>query len=877
MKKTFTFLIILAFIQCAFSQMPENWEGKIMTVKGLISGDSMGITLPHEHVLIVHKNNYLDLTDEATAITELGYYVNAGGKTLAEASAIGIGRNPEGLKRISTATGVNVIMSAGYYKDLWIPDSIKNKTVGQLTETIISDIMNGIGGIHAGFIKIAVSRPITQFEEKAIIAAAHAQKATGAAIDVHFDGDLATVEEKHHVLNVFENEGVDLHRVYLSHAVPYVDLVDDFISLAQRGCFLSFDMLGLEVRVAFQHEQKLAETLHALIDAGYLEQILISQDVCFSVCYVKNGGFGYAHILNNIAPQLKASGITAEQIHTLIVENPKRILPFKGYTVVDQCENETYTAASGTITDNSGSSNYLNRTTCSKLIQPSGTVNVTLAFSSFETESGYDFVKVYDGVNTSAPLLGQFSGFSLPAAVTSTGGSMLIVFTTDNGVVAAGWSATYTGNYPVLSVSPESRPVSAAKGTTAFTVASNINWSVSEGSGWLTATKTDDTTLTVAYDENESVDSRSSEITVNGAGVTSQNISVIQSGASPALSVTPPSIPVSAGSGTTTFIVASNIYWSVSESSVWLTATKTDDTTLTVCYDENASTDSRSAEITVSGSGVTSHNISVFQSGASPALSVTPQSIPVSAATGTITFTVASNVNWSVSESSGWLTVTKTDDTTFSVSYGENASTDSRLAEITVSGAGVASQNIIVNQNGASPALMVIPLSIQVSAASGTTTFTVASNINWSASESSDWLTATKTDDTTLTATYDENEGTDLRSAEITVSGAGVNSLPVSIKQEGAILNIINHQSEIQQINIFPNPFSNKIWLTYPEGAAECIEIYEPSGRLIMRLQGSDKNGKTEIDLSGLNSGLYIYRIIDKESNIYNGKIVREY
>ncbi len=309
-----------------------DWEGRVMTVNGLIPPDSMGITLPHEHLLIVHKYNYLDLTDEATAITELGYYVNAGGKTLAEASVIGIGRNPEGLKRISTATGTNVIMSAGYYKDLWVIDSIKNKSVEQLTEIIINDIIDGINGIHAGFIKIAMSNPITPFEEKVLIAAARAQIATGAALDVHFDGHRAPTADRHHVLDVFENEGVDLTRVYLSHCVPFVDLVDDFITLAQRGCYLAFDMIGLEVRVDFGGELQLAETLNALIDAGYIEQILISQDVCFSVCYVQNGGYGYAHILNNIIPQLKTSGITDEQIHTMMVENPKGVFPFKIYT-----------------------------------------------------------------------------------------------------------------------------------------------------------------------------------------------------------------------------------------------------------------------------------------------------------------------------------------------------------------------------------------------------------------------------------------------------------------------------------------------------------------------------------------------------------------
>ena len=107
------------------------------------------------------------------------------------------------------------------------------------------------------------------------------------------------------------------------------------------------------------------------------------------------------------------------------------------------CINETFTAASGTITDNSGASDYQNNMTCEKLIQPTGGGTITLTFTSFATESGYDFVRVYAGSTTSAPLLGTFSGSSLPPVLTSSAGSMLIRFTTDGSVVAAGWSATY--------------------------------------------------------------------------------------------------------------------------------------------------------------------------------------------------------------------------------------------------------------------------------------------------------------------------------------------------------------------------------------------------------------------------------------------------
>ena len=79
-----------------------------------------------------------------------------------------------------------------------------------------------------------------------------------------------------------------------------------------------------------------------------------------------------------------------------------------------------------------------------KLIQPTGGGTITLTFTSFATEAGYDFVRVYNGATTSSPLMGTYSGTSLPPVLTSTGGSMLITFTTDGSVTAAGWSANHT-------------------------------------------------------------------------------------------------------------------------------------------------------------------------------------------------------------------------------------------------------------------------------------------------------------------------------------------------------------------------------------------------------------------------------------------------
>lgn len=126
-------------------------------------------------------------------------------------------------------------------------------------------------------------------------------------------------------------------------------------------------------------------------------------------------------------------------------------------------------AVSGTFNDGSNSSDYVNNSDCKWLIQPPGAVSVSLSFTSFSTEQGFDFVKIYDGNNTSAPLLGSFSGSSIPSSIISNGGSMLVHFTSNSNITSSGWEAAYTSSVPVY-----------CSGTTSLTA---VSGTFSDGSG----------------------------------------------------------------------------------------------------------------------------------------------------------------------------------------------------------------------------------------------------------------------------------------------------------------------------------------------------------------------------------------------------------
>ena len=96
------------------------------------------------------------------------------------------------------------------------------------------------------------------------------------------------------------------------------------------------------------------------------------------------------------------------------------------------------TSPAGSISD--GPASYTSNQNCQFTISTGSAI--TLSFTLFDTEAGYDFVKVYDGSSSSGSLLGTFSGSNIPSAVTSTA-DMYVEFSADGSVEGSGFVATY--------------------------------------------------------------------------------------------------------------------------------------------------------------------------------------------------------------------------------------------------------------------------------------------------------------------------------------------------------------------------------------------------------------------------------------------------
>lgn len=333
----------------------------VQTVQGVIDSKELGITLMHEHLYIDrshlwkepngpekkfanepvsmeilgklrlnpygNKDNGL-MIDEDTAIKEASEFYYFGGKTIVDVTPVGIGRDPRALFQLSRKTGLNIIMGCGYYLEESIPAYVKDWTIEEIEESIISDLEVGVDGtgIKAGIIgEIGISPDMTDLEVKVLQAAARAQKKTGHVLTIHLPG---WERYGHQVLDIVEKEGASVHKTILDHMNPSMDDVEYQISLAERGAFLEYDMIGIDLLFPegqSPSDEDNARAIVNLIDKGYGESLLLSHDVFLKICLKTYGGWGYSHILENFVPRLMRKGVSQQEIDILLKNNPRRV------------------------------------------------------------------------------------------------------------------------------------------------------------------------------------------------------------------------------------------------------------------------------------------------------------------------------------------------------------------------------------------------------------------------------------------------------------------------------------------------------------------------------------------------------------------------
>ncbi len=312
----------------------------INTTGGRITEAELGRTLMHEHVLAGYPGWYMDtrlppfrradaLSRTVDAFARLHDY---GVRTVVDPCPSDLGRDIEFCAEVSQRSGVTLICTTGVYTEAFgIPYTFRHLETGAIEEIYIREIEDGIGssGIRAGLIKIATGDgAVSEYERRMLTAAASAAKATGVPLISHTENCSCG----HDQIDIVTGNGVAAHRLLVGHC----DGRDDHAyqaSLAARGAYVGFDRFGLEV---FNSDANRMRNLKQMIDAGYRDQMIVSQDKVN--CWLGNiPGVGSAddiarmvpnwtmtHLFERIFPELLRMGVAQADLDALLVDNPRR-------------------------------------------------------------------------------------------------------------------------------------------------------------------------------------------------------------------------------------------------------------------------------------------------------------------------------------------------------------------------------------------------------------------------------------------------------------------------------------------------------------------------------------------------------------------------
>ncbi|HMR43670.1 MAG TPA: BACON domain-containing carbohydrate-binding protein, partial [Saprospiraceae bacterium] len=240
-----------------------------------------------------------------------------------------------------------------------------------------------------------------------------------------------------------------------------------------------------------------------------------------------------------------------------------------------------------------------------------------------------------------------------------------------------------------------------------------------------------------------------------------------------------------------------------------------------------------------------------------------------------------SNISWNISDDVPWLTMAPESGTgngSVVASYSANLTSNSRVATITLTGAGVPDKIIRLTQEAFSAFLLVNPQNHDVGEQAGSVTFDLNANVAWTVNVDVPWVSVNPnfgSGNFTLTASYQANPNPVIRVATITITSGLTGPVTVTITQSASTAT-----SELEaayKFALFPNPAKEALNLSMdlPNADLVRLEILTLDGKRIALLSDDVlPSGKQNFnyDVSTLASGVYLVKM-----QVEEGMIVRRF
>jgi phosphotriesterase-related protein len=311
---------------------------QVQTVIGPVGATALGRTLMHEHVFVltadVQRNYPQEWGDEDARVTDaiarLTQLPEHGIGTIVDVTVIGQGRDIPRVKRIAERVpGLNIVVATGCYTFDEVPMFFWRRPPSAMTELFVRDITEGIAGtgVKAGMLKCAVdAKGLTPGVEQVLRSVARAHAATDTPVTIHTH---AVGKHGPAIQDILRQEGADLTRVVLGHSGDAVTDPDYLEKMANAGFTLGMDRFGIDHFATFEQRSALVVEL---CRRGLADRMVLSHDTCCYIDWFAPGSLDdlkqwhYLHVSQDVLPYLRDHGVTDEEIDTMLVRNPARIL-----------------------------------------------------------------------------------------------------------------------------------------------------------------------------------------------------------------------------------------------------------------------------------------------------------------------------------------------------------------------------------------------------------------------------------------------------------------------------------------------------------------------------------------------------------------------
>ena len=305
-----------------------------------------GATLFHEHLSMSDEFTNRLRPPGSPPATRMSFYddlaliadeVRAAGQDgvscIVDGGHADMGRSLEALRQIATRSGVHIVASGGYWRQATYPPQIANTSEDQLADELVHDARAERWGAYG---EIGTSSTLSVDERKMLRAVGKSHLRTGLAIFTHTpyhdngcdDGPGGTCAVLQ--LETFESVGVDPQKLCIGHLSDLDEpTAETAKAIAKQGAHVGFDTVGRPMRGNALPESKKLQMVLAVLDAGYEDHVLLSEDLGDKNWLKSVGGSGYSSVVTVFVPKLRYAGVNDRVIRKLLVDNPRRFLAFE--------------------------------------------------------------------------------------------------------------------------------------------------------------------------------------------------------------------------------------------------------------------------------------------------------------------------------------------------------------------------------------------------------------------------------------------------------------------------------------------------------------------------------------------------------------------